>query len=65
MFKLFYRENTPTDYEPPYFRPGDPEKDKFVFMTHGKSEIPERFSVGSVNTPFHWYVCIHAQLDEK
>ncbi|KAH8117033.1 DNA-binding protein [Phellopilus nigrolimitatus] len=52
-FKLFYRNNTPPEYEPPYFRPGDPEKDKFVFTTHNKSEVPEKFSVGAVATPHH------------
>ena len=54
-FKLFYRENTPSEYEPPYFRPGDPVKDKFVFTTHDKSEIPEKFSVSSRVTPHHGY----------
>lgn len=58
MFKLFYRDTTPPDYEPPHFRPGDHEKDKFVFTTHGKSEVPERFSVGAVKTPHHWYVLV-------
>ncbi|PAV23827.1 meiosis specific hop1 [Pyrrhoderma noxium] len=52
-FKLFYREHTPTEYEPPYFRPGDPIKDKFIFTTHNKAEVPEKFSVGSVITPHH------------
>ncbi|EJD02237.1 DNA-binding protein [Fomitiporia mediterranea MF3/22] len=52
-FKLFYRENTPQEYEPPYFRPGDPEKDKFVFTTHGRSEVPEKFSIGAISTPYH------------
>ncbi|THH03421.1 hypothetical protein EW145_g6266 [Phellinidium pouzarii] len=52
-FKLFYRENTPPEYEPPFFRPGDPNKDKFVFTTHDKAEVPEKFSVGSVATPYH------------
>ncbi|TDL24968.1 DNA-binding protein [Rickenella mellea] len=52
-FKLFYRDNTPEDYEPPYFRPGDPDKDKFIFTTHGKSEVPEKSSIGKVLTPHH------------
>lgn len=52
-FKLFYRDNTPTDYEPPYFRPGDPVKDKYIFTTHDQSEKPEKFSVGSLATPHH------------
>ncbi|KAL5511311.1 hypothetical protein ACEPAH_4527 [Sanghuangporus vaninii] len=52
-FKILYRENTPPDYEPPYFRPGDPEKDRFVFTTHNSYEIPEKFSIGAVATPHH------------
>ncbi|KAL5529555.1 hypothetical protein ACEPAG_5540 [Sanghuangporus baumii] len=52
-FKILYRENTPPEYEPPYFRPGDPEKDRFVFTTHDISEIPEKFSIGAVATPHH------------
>ncbi|KAI5120474.1 hypothetical protein M0805_006494 [Coniferiporia weirii] len=52
-FKLYYQDKTPPEYEPPFFRPGDPEKDKLVFTTHNKSEVPEKFSVGSVVTPYH------------
>ena len=52
---MLYREETPQDYEPPYFRAGDPEKDRFVFTTHNKSEVPEKFSVGAVATPYHGY----------
>ena len=56
MFKLFYREDVPEDYEPPYFRPADPQKHEFVFTTHGKDEVPERFQVGSIKTPYHGFV---------
>lgn len=52
-FKLTYRDETPSEYEPPFFRSGDSDKDKFVFKTHDKSEVPEKFSVGSLNTPYH------------
>lgn len=55
-YKLFYTDHTPADYEPPFFRAGDPEKDKFVFTTHDRSEVPEKWSVGSVATPHHSYV---------
>lgn len=55
-FKLFYLDHTPADYEPPHFRAGDPVKDKYMFATHSTAESPERFSVGSVNTPYHGYV---------
>ena len=54
-FKLFYLEHTPPEYEPPYFKPGDPEKDRFVFTTHAKSEVPEKFSIGTVVTPHHGF----------
>ena len=52
-FKLFYLDHTPSDYEPPHFRAGDPLKDRFVFATHNTTESPEKFSVGSVITPYH------------
>ncbi|KLO19215.1 DNA-binding protein [Schizopora paradoxa] len=52
-FKLIYNEDAPPDYEPPHFRPGDPEKDRFVFYTHDKHEKPDKFSVGSLKTPHH------------
>ncbi|CDO73614.1 hypothetical protein BN946_scf185014.g84 [Trametes cinnabarina] len=52
-FKLFYYENTPEDYEPPHFRAGDATKDKWFMSTHEKGEVPERCSVGSVQTGYH------------
>ncbi|KAI0373008.1 hypothetical protein BV20DRAFT_938979 [Pilatotrama ljubarskyi] len=52
-FKLFYYENTPDDYEPPHFRAGDAKKDKWFMSTHDKEEVPERCSVGSVQTGYH------------
>ncbi|EIW60264.1 uncharacterized protein TRAVEDRAFT_119861 [Trametes versicolor FP-101664 SS1] len=52
-FKLYYYENTPEDYEPPHFRAGDLKKDKWFMTTHNKGEIPERCSVGSVQTGYH------------
>ena len=52
-FKLFYYENTPDNYEPPHFRPGDMDKDKWFMTTHRKDEVPERCSVGFVHTGYH------------
>ncbi|KAI9065377.1 HORMA-domain-containing protein [Trametes sanguinea] len=52
-FKLFYYENTPEDYEPPHFRAGDAQRDKWFMSTHEKGEVPERCSVGSVQTGYH------------
>ncbi|TFK94784.1 HORMA-domain-containing protein [Polyporus arcularius HHB13444] len=52
-FKLFYYDNTPDDYEPPHFRAGDTNKDKWFMTTHHKGEMPERCSVGFVHTGYH------------
>ena len=52
-FKVFYTEETPADYEPPHFEPGDAEKDKWFFMTHDLDEVPERTSIGKVDTSYH------------
>ncbi|KAI0344853.1 DNA-binding protein [Trametopsis cervina] len=52
-FKLYYHDHTPDDYEPPYFRAGDSKKDKWFFSTHSKGEIPEKCSVGEVQTGWH------------
>ena len=55
-FKLYYTDDTPEDYEPQHFHPGDSEKDKFFFTTHGTQEIPEKFSVGTLETGLHGFV---------
>ncbi|KAH6918332.1 hypothetical protein BKA70DRAFT_1246890 [Coprinopsis sp. MPI-PUGE-AT-0042] len=52
-FKLFYTESTPPDYEPPNFQAGDAEKDKWFLMTHNLDEVPDRFSIGKLNSGFH------------
>ena len=52
-FKLFYYENTPDNYEPPHFRAGDADKDKWFMAIHRKDEVPERCSVGFVHTGYH------------
>ncbi|EPQ57954.1 hypothetical protein GLOTRDRAFT_103922 [Gloeophyllum trabeum ATCC 11539] len=52
-FKLFYHDHTPEDYEPPHFRAGDVEKDRWFFATHDKRETPEKCSVGRLETGWH------------
>lgn len=52
-FKLFYHDHTPDDYEPPHFRAGHPKDDKWFFTTHGRNEVPEKCSVGQVQTGWH------------
>ncbi|THH27739.1 hypothetical protein EUX98_g6459 [Antrodiella citrinella] len=52
-FKLFYHDHTPDDYEPPHFRAGDIDEDKWFFTTHDRGEVPEKCSVGTVQTGWH------------
>ncbi|KAI0768437.1 HORMA domain-containing protein [Irpex lacteus] len=52
-FKLYYYDHTPDDYEPPYFRAGDSKKDKWFFATHDQAEVPEKCSIGQVQTGWH------------
>ncbi|KII89093.1 hypothetical protein PLICRDRAFT_698216 [Plicaturopsis crispa FD-325 SS-3] len=52
-FKLHYNDHTPEDYEPPHFRSGDSEKDKWTFATHSGAEAPEKTDFGKLQTPFH------------
>ncbi|KAF5373758.1 hypothetical protein D9758_000931 [Tetrapyrgos nigripes] len=52
-FKLFYTDDTPADYEPPHFKPGDFEKDKWYFMTHDLDEVPDTWSVGKLDSGYH------------
>ncbi|KIP10850.1 hypothetical protein PHLGIDRAFT_64843 [Phlebiopsis gigantea 11061_1 CR5-6] len=52
-FKLFYHDHTPDDYEPPHFRAGDSKKDRWYFTTHEQGEVPEKCSVGRVQTGWH------------
>ncbi|KAJ2929981.1 hypothetical protein H1R20_g7105, partial [Candolleomyces eurysporus] len=52
-FKLFYTDEVPADYEPPNFQAGDEQKDRWYFMTHNLEEVPDRFSVGTVNCGYH------------
>ncbi|KAF7792377.1 hypothetical protein EIP86_003414 [Pleurotus ostreatoroseus] len=52
-FKLFYYDHTPDDYEPPHFRAGDSRKDKWFFTTHDRQEVPEKCSIGQIQTGWH------------
>ncbi|KAG6853914.1 hypothetical protein C0991_012583 [Blastosporella zonata] len=52
-FKLFYTDKAPANYEPPHFQAGDEEKDKWYFMTHDLDEVPDKWSIGKVNTGHH------------
>ncbi|KAJ3866805.1 HORMA domain-containing protein [Lentinula novae-zelandiae] len=52
-FKVFYTDDTPSDYEPPHFKAGDYEKDKWYFATHDMQEVPDNWSVGKVNAGWH------------
>ena len=44
------------DYEPPHFEAADMDKDKWYFMTHTFDELPDRYSVGKLDTGHHSYV---------
>ncbi|KAI9458263.1 HORMA-domain-containing protein [Russula earlei] len=52
-YKAFYYPQTPASYEPPHFRPGDSEADRYFFSTHKKDEVPERWSIGKLETGWH------------
>ncbi|KAJ7161498.1 HORMA domain-containing protein [Mycena crocata] len=52
-FKLFYTDETPSEYEPPHFQAGDAKKDKWFFMTHDLDEVPDKWSVGGLDTGHH------------
>ncbi|EIN07143.1 hypothetical protein PUNSTDRAFT_135827 [Punctularia strigosozonata HHB-11173 SS5] len=52
-FKLAYYDHVPEDYEPPHFRRGDEEKDRFFFATHSPVEVPEKISIGKFQTSWH------------
>lgn len=52
-FKLFYHDHTPDDYEPPHFRAGDARTDKWFFTTHDRHEVPEKCSIGQIQTGWH------------
>ncbi|KAJ7766735.1 HORMA domain-containing protein [Mycena metata] len=52
-FKLFYNDETPSEYEPPYFHAGDANKDKWFFMTHDLDEVPDKWSVGQLEAGHH------------
>jgi hypothetical protein len=45
--------------EPPHFHPGDVDKDKWFFTTHDKDEVPDKWSVGTMDTGYHGYLTIN------
>ncbi|KIJ69131.1 hypothetical protein HYDPIDRAFT_172597 [Hydnomerulius pinastri MD-312] len=46
-------KSTPDDYQPPYFRAGDTESNRWFFTTHRTGEIPESTTVGNLETGWH------------
>jgi meiosis-specific protein HOP1 len=44
-FKLFYYDEAPDSYEPPFFVPADATRDKFFFATHAHTEVPEKVRI--------------------
>ncbi|KAI0032290.1 HORMA domain-containing protein, partial [Vararia minispora EC-137] len=52
-FKLFYYPHTPFNYEPPCFVAGDSDRDRFFFTTHRTNEVPEKWSIGKMETGHH------------
>uniref|UniRef100_A0A0W0FFC8 HORMA domain-containing protein n=1 Tax=Moniliophthora roreri TaxID=221103 RepID=A0A0W0FFC8_MONRR len=52
-FKLFYTDDTPAEYEPPHFKAGHHEKDKWYFMTHDFDEAPDRWNAGKIDSGYH------------
>ncbi|KAI0063417.1 hypothetical protein BV25DRAFT_1883873 [Artomyces pyxidatus] len=52
-FKTFYYPHTPASYEPPHFKAGDSERDRWFFTTHKKDEVPEKCSIGKLETGWH------------
>jgi meiosis-specific protein HOP1 len=55
-FKLFFNDNTPDDYQPPYFRAGDADSNRWFFTTHRAAEVPESTRIGNLETGWHGYV---------
>ncbi|KAF9032149.1 hypothetical protein BDZ89DRAFT_1158622 [Hymenopellis radicata] len=52
-FKMFYTDDTPSEYEPPHFQAADVDKDKWYFMTHDLDEVPDKWDIGKVDTGHH------------
>ncbi|KAE9398986.1 DNA-binding protein [Gymnopus androsaceus JB14] len=52
-FKVFYTDDTPSEYEPPHFKPGDYERDKWYFSTHETHEVPDTWNLGNLNAGWH------------
>ncbi|KIK79348.1 hypothetical protein PAXRUDRAFT_36464 [Paxillus rubicundulus Ve08.2h10] len=52
-FKLFFNDNTPDDYQPPHFRAGDTDSNRWFFTTHRTGEVPESTKIGNFETGWH------------
>ena len=52
-FKLFFNESTPDDYQPLHFRAAEVDNHKWFFTTHDADEVPERMSIGKLQTGWH------------
>ncbi|KAG9312996.1 hypothetical protein JVU11DRAFT_6434 [Chiua virens] len=52
-FKLFFNDNTPDDYQPPYFRADDVNSNRWFFTTHRTAEVPESTRIGKLETGWH------------
>ena len=57
--KLYYHQNTPTDYEPPCFRPAESTQSRELFWF---SESPLLIKAGEIGTPWHELrLCVHTK----
>ncbi|KAG8217650.1 hypothetical protein J3R82DRAFT_5803 [Butyriboletus roseoflavus] len=52
-FKLFFNDDTPDDYQPPHFRGGDADSNRWFFTTHRTAEVPESTRIGTLETGWH------------
>ncbi|KAH7103909.1 HORMA domain-containing protein [Auriculariales sp. MPI-PUGE-AT-0066] len=52
-FKLLYTDNTPDNYEPDCFSPGDPGQEKYHLNTHSSDERPEVTIYKPLDTGHH------------
>ncbi|OLL24421.1 Meiosis-specific protein HOP1 [Neolecta irregularis DAH-3] len=62
-FKLFYTENTPTDYQPPGFRDSTNEE-KFLMNSTDEQQIL-RLAGGSMNAGFHSVGVVISTVEER
>ncbi|KAF5389023.1 hypothetical protein D9757_005083 [Collybiopsis confluens] len=52
-FKLFYTDDTPSEYEPPHFKAGDYQRDKWYFSTRDMDEVPDTWPLGKLDAGWH------------